>query len=80
MGLEGAPDPTKVPVVDSYDAMIQQTDEMQKLVGTVTPEMLKGKASKEVKFGPPGRDPWDLTGMSFVQDFIMPNCKSIYYL
>lgn len=77
MEIPGAPEPTSVPVVDTYDGMFKQIDEIQKLLGSVTREQLEGKASKEVNFGPPGAGfSWKFTGLSFVQEFIMVNCMS----
>lgn len=78
MEIPGAPDPTSIPVVDSYEAMFKQIEEVQGLLNSVTRDMLEGKASKEVNFGPPGRDPWKFTGLSFVQEFVMVNCKSAF--
>ncbi|KAK4504895.1 hypothetical protein PRZ48_002858 [Zasmidium cellare] len=73
MDIPGAPAPTDIPVVDTYDGMFKQVDEIQQLLSTVKPSQLEGKASQSVSFGPPGRDPWKFTGLSFVQEFIMVN-------
>lgn len=77
MEIPGAPEPTSIPVVDTYEGMFNQIDDIQKLLRSVTREQLEGKASKEITFGPPGAGfSWKFTGLSFVQEFILVNCES----
>lgn len=74
--LEVAETPKDSPAVErTMEGVHAQIDEMFDLLRTATRASFDNKATKELQFGPPGRDPWEFKGLSFVQGFILPNCK-----
>jgi hypothetical protein len=74
--------PPKMPEVGrSFDDMYKKIDEMMELLGKTKREEFDGKAEEEIRFPPGGGpDSWIFTGLSFVQEFILPNRKSVFYL
>ena len=57
----------------SFVDMYRQIDESLSMLKNVKREDFEGKAEQEVRFAPGQREPWIFTGLSFVQDFVLPN-------
>ncbi|KAI5359963.1 hypothetical protein Slin15195_G118240 [Septoria linicola] len=59
--------------VNTLEELYDQLDEMTTVLKAAKPEEIAGKRDMIVKFGPPGREPWEFTGLSFVQEFLLVN-------
>ncbi|KAF2716659.1 hypothetical protein K431DRAFT_278564 [Polychaeton citri CBS 116435] len=72
--LEIAPVPAELPqVTTTLEELYKHLDEMLVLLASASRESFENKHDQELKFGPPTRKPWDFTGLTFAQNFILPN-------
>ncbi len=66
--------PAKMPEPGkSFPEMYQQIDQALEMLESVKREDFHSKAEMEVHFAPGPRPPWHFTGLTFVQEFILPN-------